>query len=162
MYRFDNNNSKPNIYKYRYPSYLMGIAPPRVYSSVDVRNMLVPKTYELRKVSSVMNHSHRFNVMSTKSLEFKDVKSTKENVNEDKNTNSATDIYQKNNIKAERETDVTDNLNSVTDFQNIDDEVKLIKRCKKCHKDWPYDDFVWDQQVKTQMIRTIKELSPEC
>lgn len=164
MYTFDNTHSKSNIYKYRYPSYLMGIAPPREYLSVDVRNMLVPKTYELRKVSSVvMNHSHRLGVESTESsAEFKDVKSKKQNVNEVKTTNITTDINQKNSIKVGNETDVTENLTSVTDFHNIDDEVKVIKMCKKCHKVWPYDDFVWDQQAKTEMIRTIKQLSPEC
>lgn len=36
--------------KYRCPSYLMRVAPPKVYSNEDLRNMLVPKTYEVRKV----------------------------------------------------------------------------------------------------------------
>lgn len=138
----------------------MRIAPPQVYSSVDVRNMLVPKTYELRKVSSVvMNHSYRLDIMSTK---FKDVKSTEQNVNEVKTKNGATDVYQKNYINVGQQTDDTNNLTSATDFQTINDEVKLVKVCKKCHKIWYYDDFVWDQQVKNKMIKTIMQISTKC
>lgn len=162
MYKVNNSYSKSATY-IRYPSYLMYVVPPRVYSSVDVRNMLVPKTYGLRKVSSVvMNHSRRLDVMSSKSsVEFKDVNSTIQNVNEVNTRNSETDTNQKNDIKFERVTDITDNLTSVNDIQTTDDELQLIKVCKKCHKVWSYDDFLWDQQVKTQMIKTIRQLSPE-
>lgn len=34
----------------RCPSYLIRVAPPKVYSSDDMRNVLVPKTYEVRKM----------------------------------------------------------------------------------------------------------------
>lgn len=51
----------------------MKVAPPRVYSSVELRNMLVPKTYGIKRVvrSIVANHSHpspsSTDVASTKS-----------------------------------------------------------------------------------------------
>lgn len=82
------NHYQSTTRKWRYPSYLMRVAPPRVYSSVDLRNMLVPKTYEVRKVcSSFVNHNHSHHnfddVVSTKSTEkFKDAKSAKKSDNE--------------------------------------------------------------------------------
>lgn len=78
-----SSNCQSTTRKCRYPSYLMRVAPPRVYSSVDLRNMLVPKTYELRKVCSSFvnhNHSHRNfdDVVSTNTDgKFKDAESTK-------------------------------------------------------------------------------------
>lgn len=89
------------VHKYRYPSYLMRVAPPRVYSSDDLRNMLVPKTYGVRKVSSVVmnqNHGHRhISVMTkTSSVEFKEIESTKQNVCGVETTSSnAIDVHRK-------------------------------------------------------------------
>lgn len=60
--------------------------------------MLVPKTYGVRKTRSVdMNYGHRFDVESTNPSEesFNDAKSTKKNVNKDKNsiTNETIAVY---------------------------------------------------------------------
>lgn len=94
-----SSHYQSTIHKCRYPSYLMRVAPPRVYSSVDLRNMLVPKTYEVRKVNTTVshNHSHRnFDDVSTKSsLESKDsAESTKKNYNKIMN-NDDIQFYQK-------------------------------------------------------------------
>lgn len=87
--------------KCRYPSYLMRVVPPREYSSVDLRNMLVPKTYEIKKVRSVvMNHSHHLDdvVSTTSSVEFKDGNSAKQNVNNEPGTAKKTTGVRRNDV----------------------------------------------------------------
>lgn len=96
---FSRWNFRSTTYNnYRYPSYLLKVAPPEVYSYDDIRNMLVPKTYETKKVSSIVtSHSH-IDVLSTKSLvEFKDAESTKRNFNVEKTSNKTTDGHRRRN-----------------------------------------------------------------
>lgn len=82
---------------YRYPSYLMNVAPPQAYSCVDIRNMLVPKTYGKRMTSSLVTSHSSLDVSSVKSCaEFKDAGSTtRQDFNAVKKPNKATAGHQK-------------------------------------------------------------------
>ncbi|VVC45949.1 Hypothetical protein CINCED_3A005742 [Cinara cedri] len=105
-----SNHSLPTGYKKcQCPSYLKRVAPPREYSSIDLRNMISSKMYEVRNTrSGIINSGHRINVASKNPSEesFKDVKSTKQNVNEVKNsTDEAIDVYENHSSETKRRFD---------------------------------------------------------
>lgn len=87
---------------YRYPSYLLKVVPPEVYSCDDIRNMLVPKTYGTRNASYVVSSHSHFDVSSSKSsVELKDAGSTKRNSNGVKTPDRTTDGHEKRNNGSE-------------------------------------------------------------
>lgn len=75
--------------KYRYPSYLMRVAPPPSYSSVDLKNMLVGKTHALKKASYTSVDYIRSNFLCAKYSE------SKSDVSKVTLTSKATDVSRK-------------------------------------------------------------------
>lgn len=152
----------------RHPSYLMNVSPPQVWPSIE--NMLMQKDskmYGLKKSSFnlMYNSQHRFDEVSIESS-LRNVKiHTDQNSNEINSTNKSIDVNQDNcltlttdNLKTDSvmKTENGINCDNQEEFENRQNEIKLIKICRKCHKGWHVDKFAWKKVSKTDKIKLLE------
>lgn len=176
---------------YRYPSYLLKVVPPEVYSCDDIRSMLVPKTYGTRNASNVVtNHSHS-DVSSAKSLaELKNAESTKRSLNEVKTPYKTTNGHKKRNNASECKAGdvplsrldsvgkqlIANNANTNNGKSNYDGQVSHgaikihkpfvideTKNGKKCHTSPEDSGYVSksNSSVLVSKISNTKEICPQ-
>jgi len=100
-----------------------------------------------------------------------DVKSTNLNNNKIKTTNTPKNINQENNnltltstdLKTEGVTKIENKINhndfdSQIQIPTKVDDVKLIKICKTCHKNFNVDNFDWEKISKTNKIKFLERI----